>query len=62
MTIEEVLDKNNVQGLLENNFTFMYQILLPKAVRVEFLGLVHQGVAGHFGNFTTAAHVAHRAH
>src|SRR5207245_1717819 len=33
------------------------QILVPMAKRKEWLGMIHEGIAGHLGSFKTQAHV-----
>ena len=47
---------------MEDDLTPTFPMLLPKSLRTDFLSLVHQGAAGHLGNFKTAAHVARRAY
>ena len=39
-----------------------YQLLLPRALREEFLTMIHTGVAGHLGAFKTRAHVGRRVY
>jgi len=38
------------------------QLILPRALRQEFLDLVHGGIGGHLGSFKTRAHVGRRAY
>ena len=38
------------------------QLLLPRALRQEFLSLVHGGIAGHMGMYKTHMHVRKRAY
>ena len=38
------------------------QLILPRALRQEFLDLVHRGIGGHLGSFKTRAHVGRRAY
>ena len=38
------------------------QLLLPKALRQEFLTLVHEGIAGHLGMYKTRMHIRRRAY
>src|SRR6266568_892176 len=38
------------------------QLIMPRALRTEFLRTTHEGVAGHLGNVKTRAHVGRRAY
>ena len=40
----------------------MLQLLILKALREDFISLVHQGIAGHLGAAKTCAHVGWRAY